>query len=97
MEGTCNFIYLVGKGSLKLYAKLQLIIVKRDRVVIQYIRGMEIQILHFITLFIVQKDLAYKRNINNLLLNRFLKAGLHFQLSLQKLKSTFNFQLKLIM
>ena len=39
MEGTCNFIYLVGKGSLKLYAKLQLIIVKRDRVVIQYIRG----------------------------------------------------------
>ena len=50
-EGSCNFIYLGKKGSCNLLAELQLTIVKRNRVIIKYI-GVEIQILHFITLFI---------------------------------------------
>ena len=36
-EGTCNFI-LGEKSSFKLYAELQLIIVKRNRVIIKYKR-----------------------------------------------------------
>ena len=68
-EGTCNFIYLVRKGRLSFMPNYSSLSWKEIEVI-------EIQILHFITLFIEYKDWAYKRNINNLLLNKSLRNNL---------------------